>query len=66
MFANFRASRLIRANSAERTGVSTDQPAVQENEFNEEKTTGEYGDNQFWGSAPDEHDLDALMADMLN
>ena len=38
----------------------------QADSYFEEKTTGEYGDNQFWNSSPDEHDLDDLMADMLN
>ena len=68
MFANFNANRLVRGNNAERTGLQldliNDLQAEPENEFSEEKTTGEYGDNQFWKSGPDEFDLDALMADM--
>ena len=67
MFANFNANRLVRADSAERrglTGLVKDIEAEKDSQF-EEKTTGEFGDNQFWNApASDEFDLDALMADM--
>ena len=70
MLMNFNPNRLMRANSAEQTGdqsgigklvksiSNTDEDAFKE------KTTGEYGDNQFWKAPDSEFDLDELMADL--
>ena len=69
MFAQFDRNRLVRPKQVRSTSLnssdSTNEKKKSSNEeFKMEKTTGEYGDNQFWSKPTSDYDLDELMADM--
>ena len=73
MFKNFQQNRLIKAKSQEGSlGSNSDmekdaKAALEENKAKDDvfgnKTTGEFGNNQFW-SAPEMYDIDDLMAEL--
>lgn len=78
MFSNFNKTRLSRSQSAQQRTVSTTNEALiadiqagikqgesKDDVFNGgEKKSGTYGDNQFWKRAPEQLDVDALLAEM--
>ena len=69
MFAQFDRNRLVRPKQVRSTSLNSsdansEKKKSSNEEFKMEKTTGEYGDNQFWSKPMSDYDLDELMADM--
>ena len=69
MFRQFDRTRFVRSSQDSRTSsgssaANSEKKKSSEEEFKMEKTTGEYGDNQFWSKPTNDFDLDELMADM--
>lgn len=69
MFRQFDRNRFVRSSQDSRTSSgssasNSEKKKSSEEEFKMEKTTGEYGDNQFWSKPTNDFDLDELMADM--
>jgi len=69
MFAQFERNRFIRSDKVRSTSLGSsasngEKKKSSDEEFKMEKTTGEYGDNQFWSKPTNDFDLAELMADM--